>query len=724
MAISSYFQDAIDLVDSAKVLSFTVDASYEALEWSYSGLDVVGGSDAACAIGAAALLDAMGFRFYAPMTKFWKLPSSIPTGLFRARGASWIPSASTFLVYGHSWGGSNAASRALLNDAYQQWATLCGVNLSSYPAGHRWWNVISNSEEFFENNPDLIKPHGGQSTFDLPALHGTSRWDYLAEYCAAFLLSAGLNEFNRTNFDPVDGDNNPSDLVYPFSLEVVTRMRAGTSAIGGIPEQAGVPDAQIGLYAYAGHRLPPSQPYKPGVYVQVALAFNSTGMTYQELFDAHGPLSDGIAIREYLDTQTWSDGKPMGNARNRVGYLDRYDAFQAAGALAVHSEFTANWLVNMVMARSHVVKFRTGVENTPAIIDEMVSDIFGGDEAVKELYTYWTRPTASYNKWALRQSFDIVDGMENSWYKTFFKQLLTIYYQFHRCENAATYGIVRNPGQPDDTFGTEISKLLSWVTAVRDDDIIHSYAFLRQEANAALSDYPHLKLNAAPEPAWFASSYAPTESDWLSALGAIRAETVRDPALDGDDLVLRSVTPVSSRDQTPATKYRSIEGVTMYAVVGPSRVKLTDVPSEEISYIEYGPGFHYTDFSPNHLIEWEGGMVFMNTFPEVRKDPDGTDLNHWLFVPSSVAGDVKLLPEVRWAFYDEEVTRKDWNPTTTFPDLGPGQCAVDNVNTRGTISNENCNRFISPLATIALMPRELAVRSGPVSTIRFVPEPN
>lgn len=113
----------------------------------------------------------------------------------------------------------------------------------------------------------------------------------------------------------------------------------------------------------------------------------------------------------------------------------------------------------------------------------------------------------------------------------------------------------------------------------------------------------------------------------------------------------------------------------------------------------------------------------MDTFPFVRKDPDGTTRNHWLYVPATVAGAVELSAGSRWSFYDASASRKDWTPTALFPDLGPGQVAVDNINTRGPLTNSNCNRYLSPRADLALMTRTMARRAGPVSTIRIVAEP-
>lgn len=709
MTISAYFQDAIDLVDNTKILNYVIDPTYDNLEYSVSGLTIAGGSDTACSIGASALLDEMNFRFYAPEESFWKLPGSINESIIISKTKNWIPAVNTFLVYGHSWDGTNLPSRDLLGDRYEKWSTLVGVNIDAWPGGHRWNNVITNSPVFFDANPSYLRtiPSGPQ-TFSLDTLFDTPDWDVLVEYCAAFLLSEGLNEFDQTNFDPVDGDDNISDHVFPFSQDVALKMRVGTDAIGGLPAQAAVPNATVGVYAYAGHRLPPSLPYTPGVYTQVTLAYNSTGLTLQELVEQHGELADGIAIRAYMDTQVWSAGRPGNSGKN--DYLNQFDGYQAAGALSVNSEFTANWLVNIVVARAHVLKFRSGTVNWDSLIVEIVNDIFDGDNKVIELLTRWSDPSELFHKWLLSDSFVIVDQMQNSWYKTYFQQLLTIHYQYFRVENYLDYGIVRDPGQPGDTFADEVSKMLGWVTAVRDDDFMHSYALIRQEANTALNDYPELKFDASPEPDWFTNGIKPDNTDWTAAYAAILLETDRREELSESDLVMMQVSPVTapSVNTDVCQKISSEEGIARYAIIGPAQVQVEDRSEEETFLVNFESGLHFYIPPPNSLLSWTIGQVFMIVFPEVRKDPDSDNKNTWLYIPSFSENEVELDVDVRWAFFDEEATRKDWLPGTPFPDLGPGQVAVDNTNTRGKLTSVNCGPYLSPLPNYALVSNSLA----------------
>ena len=65
--VTTYFQQEIDAVDPTKTLIFVVNTTtYGLFEFSYSGLTVTGGSELGCEYGANELLEAMGFRWYAP----------------------------------------------------------------------------------------------------------------------------------------------------------------------------------------------------------------------------------------------------------------------------------------------------------------------------------------------------------------------------------------------------------------------------------------------------------------------------------------------------------------------------------------------------------------------------------------------------------------------------------------------------------------------------------
>ena len=432
MAIATHFQDEIDQVDPTKVLVFhSGEAGYETLEWSYSGLDVYGGSDLACELGAGRLLYEMGFRFYAPNENFYYRPTSIPTNLTASKRTNWFEDVSIWLAYGHAWNGIYIQSRRDLGDAYEKWQRLNGCKQVTRPAGHRWDNVINNNAAWFAANPQVLSDSNSFALATLQDAVDQTDYNNLVMICAAELISAGFNEWNRTNFDPSDGDGNPSDRVFPFTKDVVDQIRAGTSAIGTHSAYDANPTAEIGLYAYAGHRLPPTASVSPGVYTQVALAFNSTPLTYEELVDGHASKASAVLLRDYLDTQVWSDSLPFkSKIRTSSDLVVYYDAFKASGVVGANSEFAANWLNNMAGTANLLHKWHYGTTNFTSILSEMVDLIFDGDQAVYDLYTLLGDTRQAYSITNLKRCFDIVNRMEEGWYKEYYKYWATILWEF------------------------------------------------------------------------------------------------------------------------------------------------------------------------------------------------------------------------------------------------------------------------------------------------------
>jgi hypothetical protein len=731
MAVSAHFQSEITAVDATKSLAFVLNpGTHDEFEFSYSGsgnvYTITSGTELGCEYGAAQLLYDLGYRFYASNPEFWKRPASINMALTQAATTWWFPSSQMFLVYGHSWGGSKAAWRTTLNNQHAKWQTLVGLLTSPFPAGHRWGGIVTPNLAWLQANPQVVKnglngmppiKPAAATYFDL-TITGAD-YTNLVNICAAQLISEGVNTWKATHFDPADGDTNTSQNVFQFAKDVCTAVRAGTPAIGTHPARTGIAGARLGVYAYAGHRDPHSVDLEDKVYVQIALGF-STGTvatTYEELVAYHGDVAAFIALREYLSTEVWDAGYPL-SAKNADGYFDRYDSFYNSGAIGANSECGANWLANFTMLPAYIHKCRTGVTLPFATLNaQIVEDIFDDDPAVLEYLNYIGNPGVGWDKWALRQCMDHINDMVDGWYKTYFEQVATIW-------EADMTLPAKTP--VNDTYRTAISQMLKWATGVAPDDIMHSYAKIRQRANAALSDpyYKDLMFSAAPEPDWFANATAPTHEEFLTAYAAAQANTVRDADLDSTDLVL--VTGITPRvaATAPATVFYTV-GRSTYKYVGPGTVTIQRV-NGGLSYpvgspvsTVYGDGIHtiVLGLGEESSVSCVGGHLFLDSFPKIRKDPDQSGRMHWLYIPTRMTGAVNLESGSRLTIFDQ-TGRLDIIPTTMVGYIspatrGPGQIRIDNTNTRGDFFNNNCNRYISMNPTVALLPRPIAEEDFP-----------
>jgi hypothetical protein len=1009
MTISPHFQAEIDEVDPTKTLVFVVNTTtYDDFEWSYIGLTVTGGSELACEYGASALMEAMGFRWYIPETTtnshFTVRPVSIPTNLTAAKQSYWLENVSLFLVYGHAFGSTLAASRDLLTTSQQKWVALNGWEKSAFPAGHRWSNIVAANIPFFQAHPKLIR--GGDPTaagvkFNLgagvtitnaspgvvtyartshnthllvagdpvtfsttgvlpsPLAAGTTYYvsatgltttafsvaatpggaaintttdgsgahileipdedmELLEDLCAAYMLKVGLNLWQRTNFDASDGDVHSSDQVFPFANRVVAKMRAGTAAMApvgtwpGIPAQTGVSDCAVGLYGYAGHEQPPTNSASPGVYTLVALAFNGTELSFTELIEGHGAKADAVAVREYLDTQIWSQGYPLRGKKD--GYFETYNDYKAAGMAAMTTEYSANWFANMVMIRCAIRKFKTGTYTYTQALADLMDDVFDNDPAVEDLLTLWSEVGENYNSFNLARSFDLVDAMAESWYKEYFKYYMvvlhkwdnlpeqtnkadqslpwinpktatvtisqaspavvswtghgltaetpvtftttgalpapivsgvnaatvdTVYYvqatgltadafrispdpggadvntttagsgvhtarsrwprlcpkwaantvyvqgdwvtndnwQYYECtvggtsaasggptgrvqtpitDNTVTwlYGMGADghapptstlpvpPGMEADAYQLAYTDVMKNVTALREYNILHSYAWVRQKANTFVAGtaahYPWLRsgqINKLNEPAvvkqgvyypipdYFQRPELPTNQEFIDAYAAILASTDRDPDLDSEDLaVVRGITPEVTAT-APATTFLTRYEV-VYYFAGPGQVTTTScsdvgaiTSSSVVNEETYDTGLHRIALVGPHLVTHQGGDLFMDTFPVVWLQPDGTTLDHWLYIPTRFDGVVDLSTFVRVEFEDASgdltLTPPSHASYVDPENLGPGQVKVINGTSSGKFFNNSVNRYLSLRPDTALMPDAFAVEDFP-----------
>ena len=706
MAISTHFQTEIDAVDPTKILVFhSGEPGYGDLEWSYSGLNVYGGSDLACEQGASALLHAMGFRWYAPNPLFHYQPASIPTDLSAPQQSYFMPDLKIWLAYGHSWDDTLSASRTLLNGMYSKWAILNGCKQNTRPAGHRWDNIIGQNSAWFAANPQVLSD---SNSFDLPTLQdAVDQTDYnnLVNICAAELLKQGFNEWDRTNFDPSDGDNNPSDRVFPFTKDVVDACRAGTPAIGTHPARAGNPNAELGIYAYAGHRLPPTDSVSPGVFTQVALAFNSTPYSYLELVQLHGAKADSVLLRDYLDTQVWSQSRPFVASVRNLTSGAQYVRYKDAGAIGVNSEFGANWLNNMAGTAHHLRIFKNGTNDGFATLQEMVNLIFDGDQAVYDIYVLMGNSRESFSRNNLKRLFDIVSRMQDGWYKTLFKHWCVIQYEFEYLPPQIPVA----SQTADDPYPAAFSRLMSHVTAVRDLDITHSYATLRQLANSRVYDnYPDLWFKQNPRPAWFSDSYLPTDYDFNKCYALLAEDVDRDADLDSTDLVIvQNIVANSGPLESPGESF-SMEGRGKFVIVGPAEISVTD--GGVTSYSVFDAGIH--DFyysSSSYRVGVVSGYAFLDMFGRTRYE-GAYGGSSWLYVPSRCEGAVSIVSETRIVVNDGS-GELDITPSTDpalIAALAPGQNKIQSSETRGFHYFVNVNRYISLRPDVMLLPRIIA----------------
>ena len=727
MAVSLDFQTEVDKVDASKVLTFAVDASYDDDEWSYDGLEITANGDLGHEMGTSELLYQMGFRFYGPDAthdNYIFRPATVADDLTAIKQKFWLPDIRIWEAYGHSFA-EDPDLKAELNTAHDKWQTLNAAGTNRFKNGHRWTAIQGNHTAYLTTHSTMLI-NGNHFNLGL-AVSDAAEYDLMVELCAADLLNEGLNEWNNTNFDPTDGDGHTSDEVFQFAIDVCIKVRAGTTAISTLSAQAGVSDAKLGVYAYGGHRLPPSMDLKPYVYTQVALGFSSAGLGYPELVTQHGAVAVNVGLREYFDVMHWSWSQPWGG-RKGAQYYDVYDTYQAAGAISANGEFNANWLVNMVAINHGMRKMKTGVSDITDMVTEIVDNLMGGDPKAHELFTFWHSNADNHNKFTLRRSFDLINDMQAGWFKSRLMELMVIL-ELHRAGHPSYGWSGTAPEFDDDLF----EDLMRKIYGVRANNITHVYAWERRLANSNVRDTsPALWMYADPIPDWMANPLAPTAADFITQHASLTAITNREDALYTDDLVLVDVTPTIAA--TPvADCYYIVESKANFIYIGPGNVTFARGSGADLSTSFYGPGRHNIEFKAgkasdddDYFMYWDAGICFMNLFYGIRAGPTNnasiaipaaTNSGHWwMYFHHNILGSAmdfdsgtRIRVEGTWG-------QEDIGVDGIAANILHGQNKIINGQIAGDQYPGNTIPYLSPNPYKALMPRAIAEQEFPNST--------
>jgi hypothetical protein len=524
VAFSAFFEEELQLVDAAVTITAVEnEAGYLPDEWSYSGsgdaYTILAGSEKAAQLGAAALMAALGFIFFKPGgTNPTYYPASITRGLSAVKQTYWITNIRFYRAYAGVWGQGYATEGNAWADAEERWQTLTGMGPETpTPVGHRWDGIIesttvgsgmsmSNRGWFLANpqycaNPEAIGTSGfGNPTFQLDGSLSSEEYNILVDVVAATLLrdTSAINEFNRTHFDSEDGSTWDSATTFGFAKDVVDRCRAGTSGLGNHPARAGIPDLQLGVYAYASHRIPPPAGDYSGLYIQIAVGFSKAGYaTYVDLVEAHAERYDFIGIRDYTCVQLWCGGFPMTSSIEKPGLLEVYDQYKAVGADGCNSENQWYPSFNLVGMTAMQRKLRTGVSDWAGAMDDVIEHVYDDDPAVRELYELFADPLQKWHIWNLKNIVTIVEAMADSWYKTQYKYCIVVWYELLSLPDQMT--AAANPTDyktENDPYYIHLPKMMKHIWAMRNLHMLDCFPLVRQYTNnAPATNYPEFKYD-------------------------------------------------------------------------------------------------------------------------------------------------------------------------------------------------------------------------------------
>lgn len=743
MALPAIYKTAIDLVDSSVLLASVEDEpGYGEFEFSYScsvnTYTIRGGSFIACAHGAVHLLEAMGYIFLAPTQEFWVKPAgpSLPKNLTQTKTQFWMPSCSYGQQYTNSWEYGLISWRTQIEADTAQWYQLVGWAYQAYPNGHRQSSVIDYFSSYFASNPGILTNPGNTSTgrsFRLDIMTAQQK-DYVAQLGASYLLNspdtaAKLALYGRCEYDAADGDPNSSDLYFAHAIAVCQYVRSGVPSLEGKPAKAGIPDAELGVYAYAGHKAKPSFDVRPYIYVGVALGFSPASSWLPRMI-AHRDNSTNISVREYMDPHQYTMGMPMNGRRLTRTYPDVYDDYYEAGLRGVQmGDGNGNWLMNLVGNRHFNMKLRTGTYTYEQARDDVVNGLLGGDTAAADLYDYIMDPYRNFQRFSLYGLMLKVDALEDGWFKTYWEQLMVLAYEYEMLPTKPTQAVIGN------AYDLALTAHLKHAVGVGLSQIFHSYGHIRRLAGAGNvnGQYPHLYFKNS-QAVWYSGYTTPTHADYLAAKAALAPLVARADDLDSTTLVMiKGVKPSWWTSNNVSAQINTL-GTATLAFVGPGNY----TQSGSISYDDPDTGalvtepydappvlldsdIHYLQSSADLQHVVDAGKLFVSAFPRTRIDPNPGGQDFWGYNPGRCVGEFKAENSSRYRFEDA-AGQFDVLPGTAQDDarmnnLGQGQFRVvgDQIAGSGMITNGNIWLSMDP--NYALIPMVIAAEDFPALSV-------
>ena len=473
---------------------------------------ILGNSAESARYGVSDLLLRWGFRFFAPSPR-WHVAPNLQNLTVDLKIADSPELFERRIWYAYGMSGNDL--KPLMLD-YQRWAIANRLTLSGLArTGHSYGSIVGRNKEAFANNPELsaMKPDGTRDTTSVPnarkfcvsnpdllKLVAEDRWKLL--------------QTNRTaNPDAFMVSVDPSDGEGTCHCEDCKKIGTTTDRVIHLANQtakslrAKDPNAWVGLYAYSSHRLPPTIPVEPNVYVQVALGFNRTQYSLPELVSLWSKKVSSIGLREYYGVEAWDWGLP-GRARGgRVGYHKKWIPYYAERNLnGINAETNANWgaqALGLYVASQLLWKPSTEVE---PLVEQFMEKLFGKAahtmrgfyekmEAAPQLRPSTLLPLFRDLQTAAKQTTDpSVQARLSD------LQAYLVYVSLFR-----DFELVRGASpEHGDAYHDSLKMLMNYAWRIRHRDIIHYYALARRLCNALpLKDgRPEYSIARGNKPIW------------------------------------------------------------------------------------------------------------------------------------------------------------------------------------------------------------------------------
>ena len=456
---------------------------------------IAGNSPKALRDGVYALMEQLGCRWLVP-SKRWTIIPKAAEVILPAQQLVSVPDffyRSIWYAYGVGNRGEPISDE--LDASYKTW---CDANrlggVTHYKIGHTYASTVGRHQAEFEAHPEYfaMAEDGTRLSF---AQHQSLC--YSNPQVAKLFIEDKLAELradkleNPDNYvvsmDPNDGTKecfceeckklgNGSDQALHLANQVARELRKEFS------------DAVVTMYAYASHRLPPEKiTVEPNIEIQVAMGFNKTQYTLEQLVDLWMKKVSSVGIRDYFGVMAWDWGLPgRGKASSYKYVSENLPKYYSWGARAFNTETNANW-ASFGPASYLASKLLWNVKADPkAVYDDYFAKGFGNAASeVEELYSLFSRSQdlnrQNVHRWLaqLDKAFQAAKGEGDG-----VQQRLTDLAAFlHYAILYRQWELALESGDQEKAYEA-LRPLLEFTWRIRDRNMVHAYALQRRLVNS------------------------------------------------------------------------------------------------------------------------------------------------------------------------------------------------------------------------------------------------
>ncbi len=313
------------------------------------------------------------------------------------------------------------------------------------------------------------------SNLNLAQLMLENRIDWLNQYKVEnpkeFLISIDPQDGSQISYHPdALALGNGTDQ----ALHIANYVAAGVANA--------IPGAWSAIYMYPSHLLPPENTtISPNIYAQIALAFNSSNLSFNEIVQGWNNAGlQHFGVRDYLGEYQWDMGLPLGQPTVTLEYIKKHFPFiyNEWNARSYSAESQANWMrggPSYYVARKLLWDIHA---NADSLYNDWIESAFGNAaEPMKELYDNWEhdpsqlRSENTYikiNRWLqlIQQAFNQVDEGTPEYKRVedmySYVHYSILFHEFYEAERAATPNsdtlMVQNAALPLLKYGYRIRR--------------------------------------------------------------------------------------------------------------------------------------------------------------------------------------------------------------------------------------------------------------------------